>query len=299
MSFDLPALRAAVQSQQEVIRILILSTRGSVPRGKGTSMLVWRDGQHGTIGGGVLEHEATTRARQMLAAQSDQAVQQVALGPGIGQCCGGAVRLLFERFTPQRLPRSLPYWRPIGPADPRPEPGRDVDHSPCEHEGWLGESAAIPSRDLWIWGAGHVGRALVHVLAPLPDFSITWVDFSPKCFPAEPPAGVCVLPAQRPERLVPRTSIQAEHLILTRSHSLDLALCGAVLRHGCRFIGLIGSDTKWARFRRSLQAQGLDAGRITCPIGDPSLGKHPQQIAISVAGMLLSPTAREAKRKAG
>jgi xanthine dehydrogenase accessory factor len=82
----------------------------------------------------------------------------------------------------------------------------------------------------------------------------------------------------------------AEHLILTYSHALDLDLCHRLLRRGFLSCGLIGSATKWARFRSRLTALGHDAaavGRIRCPIGDPALGKHPQAIAVGVAAELL------------
>jgi xanthine dehydrogenase accessory factor len=148
-----------------------------------------------------------------------------------------------------------------------------------------------PPRALWIWGAGHVGRALVATLAPLPDFAITWVDTAPARFPDSVPAGVTCLPAAQPARCVAHAPVVAEHLVLTYSHALDLDLCHALLCHGFAFAGLIGSATKWARFRARLAALGhtpAQIARITCPIGDPALGKHPQAIALGVGAALLA-----------
>ena len=129
--------------------------------------------------------------------------------------------------------------------------------------------AAAP---LWVWGAGHVGRAIVATLAPLPDIAITWVDSAPDRFPDTIPQG-----RHRParprhaRRHAPRAE-DARHLILTYSHEIDLALCHAALGHGFAGCGLIGSATKWARFRtrlRQLGHQDAQISRIACPIGDP------------------------------
>jgi xanthine dehydrogenase accessory factor len=157
-------------------------------------------------------------------------------------------------------------------------------------QGWLVEPVAAPTRQVWIWGAGHVGRALVAVLAPLPDVAITWVDVATDRFPDDAPPNVTVVPAADPATLADHAPTDAEHLVLTFSHALDLELCHRLLRRGFRSCGLIGSATKWARFRSRLKALGHDAAaidRIRCPIGDPALGKHPQAIAVGVAVELL------------
>ncbi len=233
------------------IRVTVTGTRGSVPREAGAAMRVWADRIEGTIGGGALEWEAMRIAREMLAAGRGSAERSIPLGPDLGQCCGGAVRLRFDRAAPE-------------------------------------PPAGAP---LWIWGAGHVGRALVHTLAPLPDLAITWIDVAGDRFPDPVPGGLTRIVAAEPTRLVPRAPAGGRHLILTYSHDLDLDLCHALLRHGFAACGLIGSATKWARFRARLRQLGhpdAEIGRIACPIGDPSLGKHPQAIAVGVAAGLLS-----------
>ena len=266
-------------------------------------MLVWDGGQSGTVGGGALEFQAAARAREMLAAGGNR-FDRVALGPGLGQCCGGAVGLLTEVFSGADLATlqgpviaravaggemPLAVKRLLAAAR-----GQGVMPAPGLVQGFMLEPVFVPQRHLWIWGAGHVGRALVSVLAPLPGLSITWVDVAAERFPAEFPAAVRILPVPDPGNAVSLAPKNAEHLILTFSHTLDLDLCHRLLTHGFESLGLIGSASKWARFRSRLATLGHapeNIARINCPIGDPALGKHPQAIAIGVAATLIRPAA--------
>jgi len=239
------------------IRVTLARAQGSTPRAAGTAMMVHADRIDGTIGGGALEWEAMRHARRMIDDGTARSERVVPLGPALGQCCGGSVTLLFE--AADRLPRE----------------GR----SP-----------------LWVWGAGHVGRAVVATLAPLPGIAITWIDTDPGRFPRDVPKGVVPVVAADPPRLMPRAPDAARHLILTYGHDIDLALCHAALARGFATCGLIGSATKWARFRKRLGALGhaeAQISRIDCPIGVPSLGKHPQAIAVGVAWRLLDERRRE------
>ena len=180
--------------------------------------------------------------------------------------------------------------------------GRGEAPAPQLLQGWMVEPLAAPQRQLWVWGAGHVGRALVAVLAPLPGMAITWVDTGIDRFPTEMPGNVKALPVADPALAVALAPANAEHLILTYSHALDLELCHRLLSHGFSACGLIGSATKWARFRARLGALGHSAAAIAgidCPIGDPSLGKHPQAIAIGVAAKLLSRAQGQIREKTG
>jgi xanthine dehydrogenase accessory factor len=168
--------------------------------------------------------------------------------------------------------------------------GQGVRPLPGLVAGWLVEPVTEAERQIWVWGAGHVGRALVSVLAPLPGIAVTWVDVSAERFPEAVPEGVAVVPASDPAVLADHAPPGAEHLVLTFSHALDLELCHRLLLRGFLTCGLIGSATKWGRFRSRLMALGHDAqavGRIRCPIGDPALGKHPQAIAVGVVADLL------------
>lgn len=288
MSLDLPALRSAVEARGAVVRVLVVSTAGSIPREAGASMLVWAEGTADTIGGGALENMAIREARAMLGG-SQPVVRTVPLGPGLRQCCGGSVTLAWERFETGNVPDTLPFARAMGAArgaPPRPAPGA----APVLRDGWLAEAGPAAPRPVWVWGAGHVGRAVVAVLAPFPGLAITWIDVEPGSFPPAIPAGVEAVPAADPPALVPYAPPDAEHLVLTRSHEVDLTLCHALLRHGFASLGLIGSATKRARFRSRLAALGhpvAQISRIACPIGDPSLGKHPQAIAVGVAAALI------------
>ena len=301
--FDLAALSRCIADHGPTARIVIAAHAGSTPREAGTSMLVWASGQSGTIGGGALEFAAVTAARALLPAAA-ACLQRVSLGPDLGQCCGGAVTLVTEVFVAATLPNPSAAFARSLDATPMPlSVRRDLDRARAQGlppsinltQGWLIEPMVTPARPLWIWGAGHVGRALVNVLAPLPNLAITWVDIAPDRFPPTVPAGVTHLPVPDPIDAVNLAPPHANHLILTYSHALDLALCHALLTLGFGTCGLIGSATKWARFRSRLAALGHSPTAIACircPIGQTDLGKHPQAIAIGVAAQILSPLAR-------
>jgi xanthine dehydrogenase accessory factor len=308
MGFDLDALRAAVAQHGRVVRVVIAGLRGSSPREVGAAMLVWDGGQSGTIGGGALEFEAAQAARAQI---ETSVLSQHALGPDLGQCCGGAVTLLCEVYGAAALdvPGGDVIARPVGERVTMPlsvsrqlARARGQGFAPESQllDGWMIEPQQRPTRALWIWGAGHVGRAIVQVLAPVPDLAITWVDTGAARFPEDVPDNVTAVPASNPADLVRHTPRNAEHLILTYSHALDLDLCHRLLGHGFAFAGLIGSATKWARFRSRLAALGHGTpqiGRITCPIGDPALGKHPQMIAVGVAANMLRPSLQTLQKK--
>ena len=300
-------LRAAIRAHGPVARVVVAATAGSAPREAGAAMLVWQAGQAGTIGGGTLEYRATARARAALA-RGDR-FDKLPLGPGLGQCCGGAVHLLTEVWDEVRLDRVA------GAAHARPLPGTDGDMPlklaatlkaaragqkplrPAIVEGWFVEPVGPAAAPLWVWGAGHVGRAIVATLAPLPEFAITWVVNAPDRFPDTFAQGVTALPVPDMPAAMRLAPQDARHLILTFSHEIDLALCHAALGHGFTGCGLIGSATKWARFRgrlRQLGHQDAQISRIACPIGDTGLGKHPQAIAVGVAASLLKDVARAA-----
>lgn len=246
----------------KAIWVEITSTKGSTPRDAGTVMQVTESEIKGTIGGGALEFAAIKRARRMLAAGQSVFAETLPLGPNLGQCCGGSVSLRY--------------------ADVPAAAGEDE----CDIPLISGAQLASASKDLWLWGAGHVGRAVVRA-APVSAFRITWVDRGPDRFPDEDFPHVTALPAADMPLLAQRAARQADHLIFTYSHEIDLALCAALLRRGVRSCGVIGSETKWARFQKRLRAMGLDPSPIACPIGDKRLGKAPRQIAQGVVANLL------------
>jgi xanthine dehydrogenase accessory factor len=306
VSFDLTALRDAVERLGPVVRVLVSRTAGSVPRVAGTSMVVSATAQEGTIGGGALEFEAVRIAREVLGVGGMRHVV-IPLGPGLGQCCGGSVTLVWERFEAGCLPGAVPYARLLAGAGAMPNKlaarvaAMRAGADPVEVEGWLIEAAPLPRQPLWVWGAGHVGRAIVGVMGPLPQYAITWVDARAEAFPNAMPERVLTVVAAEPAVLARFAPRDAEHLILTHSHETDLAICHALLGHEFAGAGLIGSATKWARFRGRLAALGHSPARISaiaCPIGDPALGKHPQAIAVGVTAALLRPKGMTATRGA-
>ncbi|MEP3443124.1 MAG: xanthine dehydrogenase accessory protein XdhC [Sulfitobacter sp.] len=254
---------------QDVIYVEITGTRGSTPRDTGTVMIVSAQTTKQTIGGGALELRAIKTARKILAQGGEERSETIPLGPSLGQCCGGAVTLRYT-YTPPLFGLELDQFTVHRIITKPPHP-----------------------KHLWLWGAGHVGRAVV-TAAPPQAFKITWVDDAADRFPARIPSRVTQTPASDMPLLASRAPSYAHHLIFTYSHEIDLALCAALLKRGAASIGVIGSDTKWARFSKRLRAMGLDPAPITCPIGDKSLGKHPDRIAQGAVRALLSDTQIEA-----
>lgn len=295
--FDRAALIAACEAHGRVVRVVVTRVQGSAPREVGAAMLVWAHGQSGTIGGGALEFEVADAARNL----TRDAKTWHALGPDLGQCCGGAVDVLSEVYDLNRA-RALPHDLVARGPDPMPlsikrmmKAARNQGHLPPAQsvDGWMIEPVRQPDQDVWIWGAGHVGRALVNTLQHMPGYRLTWADTGPERFPSALPEDVTTVPAADLPTLALHAPEAAHHLILTYSHDMDLGLCHALLTRGFASCGLIGSATKWARFRKRLADVGHtpdEIARITCPIGDPSLGKDPAMIAIGVAYRLAQST---------
>jgi xanthine dehydrogenase accessory factor len=242
--------------------IEVVKTAGSVPREAGTRMLVSATQAIGTIGGGHLELLAIQNARALLAGvpQFEPVERHYPLGPALGQCCGGAVTLRFARLDA----RSAQAW-----------------------------PAAAPRFFLQLYGAGHVGRAIVRLLSAIPC-QVQWIDERESEFPAGaalPPhiERVCVEPVEAEVDVAPP---HAFYLVLTHRHDLDMRIAEAILRRGdFGYLGLIGSRTKRARFVHRYEQRGIPAGtlaRMTCPIGVPGIaGKEPDVIAIAVVAQLL------------
>lgn len=288
--FDRQELIAACEAHGRVVRVVVADVQGSAPREAGAAMLIWATGQSGTIGGGALEFELAAAARGL----PHDTRSRHALGPDLGQCCGGAVDVLSEVYDLNRA-RALPHDLIARGSGPMPLSVKRMTKSarnqgqlpPAQlRDGWMIEPVRPEDRDIWIWGAGHVGRALVDVLQHVPGYRMTWADTGAERFPTSVPQAVTVVPASDLPMLAQHTPRAAHHLILTYAHDIDLGLCHALLGRGFATCGLIGSATKWARFRKRLTALGHapdEIARITCPIGDPSLGKDPAMIAIGVA----------------
>jgi len=263
-------------THEPAVLVRVASTQGSVPREAGTWMAVFADALVGTIGGGHLEYEAIAKARARLRGEGAQGKEatspetpvRFALGPALGQCCGGVVHLRFER---------------VGARDAPALAQRLAD----ELAGGL-----VP---VALFGGGHVGHALVQVLAPLP-FLLTWIDSRDEVFPDSVPARVVCEHSEPVQAAVPGLAPQSRVLIMSFSHAEDLDVVAACLKRqrekaDLPYIGLIGSKTKWAVFQHRLEARGFtpaELAQVTCPIGVPGIsGKEPEVIAVAVAAQLL------------
>ena len=251
--------------------VQVHATRGSVPREQGAWMAVCADEVLGTIGGGHLEWQAIAQAQQLLGQWRDAGggavsshTQRYALGPSLGQCCGGALELQYSFFESGQ--RNL--LKPLLP---------------------------IPSDCVALFGAGHVGHALVRILRSLP-YRVIWVDSRDAVFPAEEQIGVLCEHSDPVQAAVDELPAQTQVLIMSFSHAEDLEIVALCLkrqreRGDLPFVGLIGSKTKWATFSRRLRERGFtdeELAHITCPIGVPGItGKQPEVIAVAVAAQLL------------
>jgi xanthine dehydrogenase accessory factor len=270
--------------------VTVLATEGSAPRGPGARMVVTADGVAGTIGGGTLEYQAVEQARAILShAPGAWRVQDWPLGPLLGQCCGGRVRLLVEhldctdwvdRPALATIATNRIVRVPAREASPPPMPAR----GPLPGPGTIFlEPGDGPRLSLMLFGAGHVGEAIATRLDGLP-VDLGWFDSRPE----QDRDGVMVQGEDDLIACAGHTPEDSAVLILTHDHQLDYRLTAAALRSPARFIGLIGSATKRARFLSRLTAEGLDTTRLTCPIGIDGLsGKEPAVIAIAVIAQLL------------
>ena len=238
------------QRYEPCIMVTVLEDRGSVPRDAGTKMLVTRDNLIATIGGGHLEHVATKMAREMLLAREKSLkVERFNLGARLGQCCGGMATLSFE---------------PIG----------------------------TQQNHLVLFGAGHVAKALLHIVSTLP-FRVTWIDEREEEFPETLPEGVKKLVSDDPVGEVKHMPTNSYYLVMTHNHQLDFDLAKAIInREDSCYFGMIGSLTKRKKFDHRLEQRGYSQAQIDtmiCPIGISQInGKHPSEIAVSVAGELIA-----------
>lgn len=255
-------LSRALEAGEPAILVTIAEAWGSTPREAGAAMLVTTGASHGTIGGGQLEYHAIDTARVMLARGEERRGLEMPLGPLLGQCCGGRVRLEFERATGRHAPALAMRER-------------------------AGQERAPP---VLIFGAGHTGRALAAALAPLP-FRTTLVDDR-----LDPdlglPRSVPLLRLDDPAEAVAAASPGTAFVVMTHSHALDYRLAEAALRRGdARYVGMIGSSTKRARFERYWSQTGGEPAalpRLTCPIGGGEVpDKRPEVIAAMTAAELL------------
>jgi xanthine dehydrogenase accessory factor len=307
------AAAAYLSKYAAVARVTVVALRGSAPREPGASMLVDLDATMGTIGGGRLEWQAIQAARELLgdATAAPVRIDDLILGPDLGQCCGGRVELWLERLSRGDLPWLREAARRLrgrhGVAIATGLDGRVASHrvlappagaAGLELQRLTAGNATLlevlrPQRlPLWIFGAGHVGQALIRLLSPLALFDIVWVDSRPELLPAGLAECVTTEACAAPTGLVDTAAPGTHYVVLTHDHALDYELCRRILARGdAGWLGLIGSASKSARFRSRLRRDGISAERLSqlhCPIGiDGIASKLPAAIAIAIAAQLL------------
>jgi xanthine dehydrogenase accessory factor len=302
-------LREALERHGCAAMVTVISTRGSAPREPGARLVVNPDGTFtGTIGGGTLEWRAIALAQAALANHSARRadLRRFALGPELGQCCGGQVEIIVELIGGEEraMVDDLAAREAAGAFATRASvsPDRGVARevvggmdvppgSAAWHDGILVEGFGDELRPLLLFGAGHVGRATVLALAPLP-FAVTWVDPRFDAFPAYLPTNVSATRLDDPVGAFKAASAGSFVLVMSHSHQLDLALVGAALADDrFPYVGLIGSASKRARFENRLREAGISPARIAglvCPIGIDRIGsKAPAAIAAATVAELL------------
>ena len=258
-------------ARQPAVLIHVQSVEGSVPRETGTWMAVFQDALVGTVGGGHLEYQAIASAGELLkmGGVAEPSTQRFALGPSLGQCCGGVMHLRFECVSAVDAPA-------------------------------LAQQLQTRLTPVALCGGGHVGHALVRVLTSLP-FALTWIDSRDGVFPENLATQVTTEHSDPPQAAVKDIAAQSHVLIMSFSHAEDLEVLAACLRRqreraDLPYIGLIGSKTKWATFRSRLEARGFapdELAHVTSPIGVPGIrGKEPEVIAVAVAAQLLQLSAK-------
>jgi xanthine dehydrogenase accessory factor len=308
------AARTHLSHHPALVRVTVAALRGSAPREAGASMLVDAAGTVGTIGGGRLEWHAVTLARELLrdVRAAPVRISDLILGTELGQCCGGRVELWLERLT-----RKDVHWLGDAARRLRAESGTaiaseiidgvvthrllrrsfagaataEIEHGPGDRV-TLFEVPRPRRPDLWIFGAGHVGQALVRLLAELTLFEITWIDSRAELLPASVPEGVTAQICAEPAELAVCAPAGTRFVIMTHDHALDYELCRVILaRANSSWLGLIGSASKSARFRSRLLRDGLSretVSSLVCPIGVTGISsKMPGAIAVAIAAQLL------------
>jgi len=156
----------------------------------------------------------------------------------------------------------------------------------------LFEPMGLPQAQIAVFGAGHVGRALVPLLASLPC-RVRWIDSREQEFPAQIPDGVRQIVADEPLDEVDQLPKGSYCIVMTHNHQLDLELSAAILKRGdFAYFGLIGSKTKRVKFEHRLRDRGFDPAvlqRMRCPMGLSEVkGKLPIEIAVSIAAEVIA-----------
>ncbi len=310
---------------ERVVLVTVAGIRGSAPREVGAKMIVTEAATIGTIGGGQLEYQCTRIACDMLGDGQQPVLHKFPLGASMGQCCGGVVDILFEPLS-----GGLPGWlRDLRALYGQRQPavvvtdldgaagkyvvtaestfgdtagdtpaaivaearqGLDTGRSAHRADHWFYENIVGSDLNIAVFGAGHVGAAVVNTLSSL-DCNIRWIDSRRNIFRTTP-ANVRAIESAEPALEVAAMPARSCYLVMTHSHALDFDIVDRILRReDAVYCGLIGSVTKRRRFERRYREAGMAQSlvdQLVCPIGVHGIsGKKPAEIAVAAAAELL------------
>jgi len=309
---------------ERVVLVTVAGIRGSAPREVGAKMIVTDEDTIGTIGGGQLEYQCTRIACDMLGDDEIPSLRKFPLGTAMGQCCGGVVDILFEPIS-SRLPAWLRDLRALhGQREPavvvtdlsgesskyvvtadgtfaaadgvtpdiveRARDSLEAGRTAHRIDDWFFEDVVGSDLNIAVFGAGHVGSAVVQSLSTL-DCNIRWIDSRRNVFRGTP-SNVRTIESADPALEVAAMPAGSCYLVMTHSHALDFDICDRILRRrDAAYCGLIGSLSKRRRFEKRFREQGMqahDIDRLVCPIGvDGITGKKPAEIAVAAAAEVL------------
>jgi len=309
---------------ERVVLVTVAGIRGSAPREVGAKMIVSESATIGTIGGGQLEYQCARLACEMLGDDETPALRKFPLGTSMGQCCGGVVDILFEPIA-SRLPAWLRDLRALhGQREPavivthlggatgkcvitandifadrksaspdiveKARQGLEAGRTSHRIDDWFFEDVVGTDFNIAVFGAGHVGSAVVQSLSAL-DCNVRWIDGRRNIFRGTP-SNVRAIETSDPALEVAAMPPRSCYLIMTHSHALDFDICERILRRGdAAYCGLIGSLSKRRRFEKRFRSQGMqerDLERLVCPIGVAGIsGKKPAEIAVAASAEVL------------
>ena len=278
--------------------VAVVSSKGSAPRTAGAAMLVYKNQIMGSVGGGELEFQAIETAQSGLSQSGfRRSTRSYALGPSLGQCCGGAVNLMFEWYGNESRSILAALISETAAFTEHDIAGQRIPKlclklSDAKTNSCINLQLNPPHVDVFLYGAGHVGRAVAEIVQHL-CCQLYWVDTQENRFPTTIPTGVTKICANSPSHIAAHAPENSIHLVMTYSHQIDYDVVSCLLGNGhFARCGLIGSETKAARFRGRLRNAGVapeQIERLVCPLGLGEIqGKAPFQIALSIAGQLSS-----------
>jgi xanthine dehydrogenase accessory factor len=303
---------AALDEGRRVALATVIATTGSTPRHVGARMAVVDDGRTlGTIGGGRIEAEVVAAAGEVARGAAARRLDHH-LVRDLAMCCGGWMELVIAPAGPSRaaLEGALAAWRHREPAvlttDLAAGPGLGTmtlaAATASDAARWrrpvldgdvLREGIAAPERAI-VFGCGHVARALGPLLPPL-GFEVVVCDDGDTgaldVAPAWADHVVDSFDVADVEKAIGPLGPGDHVLVVTRDHAVDQRLLEDLIGRDVGYLGMIGSRGKVGRFRKRLEAKGLDLSRwdrLRAPIGLDLGAETPEEIAIAIAAELVA-----------